>query len=166
MPASSGRRLPGLGQRRRERDSNPRFAPCDKLTRRVKFRFFRNPNHRYKSRHPVPKEGALAIVTERWGRSCGGRGGIVRGKGPQGGITRERSSDRVDERCRSVRQNRVDPMPQWSASSLWKAHRPDRARMSRFSAGDGGEKSPILRGERDISRKAIAQEVGCLKKVR
>ena len=35
--------------------------------------------------------------------------------------------------------------------------RPDRARMSRFSAGDGGEKSPILRGERDISRKAIAQ---------
>ena len=70
---------------------------------------------------------------------------------------RERSSGRVDERCRSVRQNRVDPMPQWSASSLRKANRPDRARTSQLSAGDGGEKSPILRGERDISRKAIAQ---------
>ena len=58
---------------------------CDKLTRRVKFRFFRNPNHRYKSPHPVLLEGALAIVTERWGRSCGGRGGIVRGMGQQGG---------------------------------------------------------------------------------
>ncbi|MDO8398197.1 MAG: hypothetical protein Q7T45_10290, partial [Bradyrhizobium sp.] len=28
---------------------------------------------------------------------------------------------------------------------------------SQLSAGDGGEKSPILRGEREISRKAIAQ---------
>jgi hypothetical protein len=36
--------------------------------------------------HPVPEEGALAIVTERWDRSCGGRNGIVRGKGLQGGI--------------------------------------------------------------------------------
>jgi len=59
---------------------------CDKSTRRVKFRFSRNPKHRYESPHPVPLEGALAIVTERWGRSCGGRGGIVRGMGLQGGI--------------------------------------------------------------------------------
>ena len=36
--------------------------------------------------HPVPGEGALAIVTERWDGSCGGRGGIVREKGLQGGI--------------------------------------------------------------------------------
>jgi hypothetical protein len=70
---------------------------------------------------------------------------------------RERSSGRADERCRSVRQNRVDLTPQWSASSLRKASRPDRARMSQLSAGDGGEKSPILRGEREISRQTIAQ---------
>ena len=31
---------------------------------------------------------------------------------------RERSLERADERCRSVRQKRVDLMPQWSASSL------------------------------------------------
>jgi hypothetical protein len=51
----------------------------------------------------------------------------------------------------------VDLTPQWSASSLRKASRPDRARTSHLSAGDGGEKSPILRGEREISRQAIAQ---------
>jgi hypothetical protein len=39
---------------------------CDKLTRRAKFRWSRRANHFYESRHPVPEEGALAIVTERW----------------------------------------------------------------------------------------------------
>ncbi len=39
---------------------------CDKSTRRVKFRFRRRANQFYDSRHPVPEEGALAIVTERW----------------------------------------------------------------------------------------------------
>ena len=39
---------------------------CDKLTRRAKFPFRRRANHSYESRHPVPEEGALAIVTERW----------------------------------------------------------------------------------------------------
>ena len=88
----------------------------------------------------------------RWTRRHRARNGIAgRDK------LRERSSGRADERCRSVRQNRVDLTPQWLASSLRKASRPDRARMSRLSAGDGGEKSPILRGERDISRQAIAQ---------
>jgi hypothetical protein len=49
-----------------------RFAPillrraCDKSTRRAKFRLTRRANHHYESRHPVPEEGALAIVTERW----------------------------------------------------------------------------------------------------
>jgi hypothetical protein len=51
-----------------------RFAPlslpprltCGKLTRRAEFRFRRRANHFYESRHPVPEEGALAIVTERW----------------------------------------------------------------------------------------------------
>src|SRR5260221_7572347 len=39
---------------------------CDKITRRANFRFRRRANHFYDSRHPVPEEGALAIVTERW----------------------------------------------------------------------------------------------------
>ena len=99
----------------------------------------------------------MAIVTERWDgmrwtRRHRARTGIA-GRDQ----LRERSLGRADERCRSVRQNRVDLTPQRSASSLRKAHRPDRARMSRFSAGDGGEKSPILRGEREISRQTIAQ---------
>jgi hypothetical protein len=41
-------------------------SACDKLTRRAKFSFRRRANRLYDSRHPVPKEGALAIVTERW----------------------------------------------------------------------------------------------------
>ena len=46
----------------------PRRHPtgCDKSTRRAKFRLTRRANHLYDSRHPVPEEGALAIVTERW----------------------------------------------------------------------------------------------------
>jgi hypothetical protein len=41
-----------------------------------------------------PPGGALAIVTERWDGSCGGRGGIVRAMGLQGGfLIRERSQD-------------------------------------------------------------------------
>jgi hypothetical protein len=39
---------------------------CDKSTRRANFPFRRRANHHYDSRHPVPEEGALAIVTERW----------------------------------------------------------------------------------------------------
>jgi hypothetical protein len=38
--------------------TTPLRGACDKLTRRA--------NHLYESRHPVPEEGALAIVTERW----------------------------------------------------------------------------------------------------
>jgi hypothetical protein len=66
--------------------TNSTRPPCDKLTRRVKFRFSRRAKHLYESPHPVLLEGALAIVTERWGRSCGGRGGIVRGMGPAGRV--------------------------------------------------------------------------------
>ena len=50
---------------------------CDKITRRAEFRFRRRANHFLNSEHPVPKEGALAIVTNV-GTGCGGRGGIVR----------------------------------------------------------------------------------------
>jgi hypothetical protein len=44
----------------------PLHRACDELTRRAKFPFRHRANHFYKSRHPVPEEGALAIVTERW----------------------------------------------------------------------------------------------------
>ena len=98
----------------------------------------------------------MAIVTERWDgmrwtRRHRARNGIA-GRDQ----LRERSSGRADGRCRSVRQNRVDLTPQRSASSLRKATARPGADVP-VSVGDGGEKSPILRGERDISRKAIAQ---------
>jgi hypothetical protein len=41
------------------------------------FRFAATPNHPYKSRHPVPPRGALAIVTNV-GAGCGGRGSVGR----------------------------------------------------------------------------------------
>jgi len=40
-------------------------------------RFAATPNHPYKSRHPVPSRGALAIVTNV-GAGCGGRGSVGR----------------------------------------------------------------------------------------
>src|ERR1700675_93835 len=47
-------------------------------------------------------------------------------------------------------------MPQWLASSLSEARKPDRAGVP-VSGRRRRQESPILRGERDISRKAIAQ---------
>jgi hypothetical protein len=125
---------------------------CGKLTRRVKFRFRCRAKHLYDSCHPVPpRKGRWPSSPNvgmglRWTQRHRARDGIAgRDK------LRERSLERADERCRSVRQNRVDLTPQWLASSLRKASRPDRARMSR------GHESPIPRGEREISRQAIAQ---------
>jgi len=40
----------------------------------------------FKLRHPVSKEGALAIVTNV-GTGCGGRGGVVRAMGWQGELS-------------------------------------------------------------------------------
>jgi hypothetical protein len=79
----------------------------------------------------------LAIVTERWD----GMRWTLRHRARDGiagrDKLRERSLGRADERCRGVRQNRVDLTPQWSASSLRKASRPDRARMSRKAIAQG-----------------------------
>src|SRR5260370_37108786 len=47
-------------------------------------------------------------------------------------------------------------MPQWLASSLSEARKHNRARVP-VSGRRRRQESPILRGERDISRKAIAQ---------
>jgi hypothetical protein len=98
----------------------------------------------------------LAIVTERWDgmrwtRRHRARDGIAgRNK------LRERFPGRADERCRGVRQSRVVPMPQWLASSLSEARKPNRAGAP-ISGRRRRQENPILREERDISRKAIAQ---------
>ena len=58
---------------------------CDKMTRRAKFRLTRRANHFYKFARLTRQEGRIAIVTKR-GMGCGGRGGIVRAMGWQGGL--------------------------------------------------------------------------------
>ena len=58
---------------------------CDKITRRAKFRLTRRANHSYKFARLTRQEGRIAIVTKR-GMGCGGRGGIVRAMGWQGGL--------------------------------------------------------------------------------
>ena len=50
----------------------------------------------------------------------------------------------------------MDLTPQWSASSLSEVRKPDRAGVP-VSGRRRGQERPIPRGERDISRKAIAQ---------
>ena len=54
----------------------------------------------------------------------------------------------VDELCRRVRRSRVVLTPGWLASSPWEAN---------ASRGRWWQEAPIHQGERDISRKAIAQ---------
>ena len=58
--------------------------PCPVSTAKI-FRFVTDPNHPYKSRHPVPRRGALAIVTNV-GAGCGGRGSVRRERCSQGGL--------------------------------------------------------------------------------
>src|SRR5439155_26892205 len=58
----------------------PRPAPYAKI-----IRFAATPNHPYNSRHPVPRRGALAIVTNV-GAGCGGRGSVRRERCSQGGL--------------------------------------------------------------------------------
>ena len=136
--------------------SGPTPTGCDKITRRAEFPFHHRANHLQVSSHPVSEEGALAIVTERWDgmrwtRRHRARDGIAgRDK------LRERFRGRADGRCRGVRRSRVVPMPQWSASSLSEARKPNRAGVP-VSARRRRQESPILREERDIGRKAIAQ---------
>jgi hypothetical protein len=58
---------------------------CGKTTRRANFPFRRRANHFYKFARLTRQEGRIAIVTKR-GMGCGGRGGIVRAMGRQGGL--------------------------------------------------------------------------------
>jgi hypothetical protein len=59
------------------------------------IRFAATPNHPYNARHPVPRRGALAIVTNV-GAGCGGRGSVRRERCLQA-VIRERAP-RADER--------------------------------------------------------------------
>jgi hypothetical protein len=49
------------------------------------IRFAAPPNHPYNISHPVPRRGALAIVTDV-GAGCGGRGSVRRERCSQGGL--------------------------------------------------------------------------------
>ena len=131
-------------------------STCGKLARRAKIRFFRRANHLYNYCHPVPLEGrrpslpnvgtGVAVdVTASCARRIAGRDQL-----------RERSLERADERCRSVRQRRVDLTPQCLASSLAEVQRLNRAGVPSSGRRRGHER-PIPRGERVISRRAIAQ---------
>jgi len=107
-------------------------------------------------RHPVPEQGALAIVTGRWDgmrwtRRHRARDGIAgrdklreRSQGaPTSGA--EAYGEVVWFRCLSGRHQ-----------VFRKARRPNRAIVP-VSGRRRRQESPILREERDISRKAIAQ---------
>jgi hypothetical protein len=68
---------------RRRRVSIAYPTECDKLTRRVKFRFADPPNQWLNSGHPVPARGAVARRHER-GTGCGGRDSVGAQKRSQG----------------------------------------------------------------------------------
>src|SRR5450755_1250536 len=98
--------------------SGPPLNGCDKITRRAKFRLTRRANHLYDSRHPVPEEGALAIVTERWDGMWWTRRHRARDGMAERVLSPVSDQQRADERCRSVRRSRVVLTPQRLASSL------------------------------------------------
>ena len=59
------------------------------VLREKRIPFARNPNQSYKSRHPGPQEGRIAIVTNV-GPGCGGRDSARRVMGRAGRVFRER----------------------------------------------------------------------------
>ncbi|MDB5574877.1 MAG: hypothetical protein JWR80_53 [Bradyrhizobium sp.] len=99
----------------------------------------------------------MAIVTERWDGMRWTQRHRKRERIAGRDKLRERSSGRADERGRSVRQKRVDPTPLWLASSLAEALTARPGRGAGFREATEATKALILRGERVISRQAIAQ---------
>src|SRR5438105_1198355 len=69
---------------------------CRALCAKI-FSFRRRANQNYKCRHPVPYEGASAIVTNV-GMGCGGRGSVGRAKASQGGFNAVSDAGAQDER--------------------------------------------------------------------
>jgi hypothetical protein len=91
------------------------------------------------------------------GMGCGGRGGIVRAMGSQGGINSV-SGHRTSRRAvlkRTAKSCGPDASVVGVKSAEGKSARPgaDESAIRRRRR----QESPILRGEREISRKAIAQ---------
>src|ERR1700730_11312530 len=137
---------------------------CDKLTRRAKFRLTRRANHFYKFARLTRQEGRIAIVTKR-GMGCGGRGGIVRAIGTAGRASRPVSGHRACRRAvlkRTVKSCGPGASMVGVKSAEGKSARPgaDEPAIRRRRR----QPSPILRGDHDISRKAIAQGMSdCLR---
>ena len=106
------------------------------------------------SRHPTPQEGRIAIVTDA-GCGCGGRGSVLRAMGSQGGFFESVSGHRhADERCCSVRQNRVVLTPRrWRQVRGVASAQPGLDKTYPLMTV---AKEPGHRGEREISRKTIA----------
>jgi hypothetical protein len=99
------------------------------------FRFTRRANQNYKHRHPVPRRGASAIVTNV-GAGCGGRGSVRRARGSQGGSLRERPTGAQTTGAEAYGKT------VWSwhpllVSSRRRFCRPDRALQNRQFADDG-----------------------------
>jgi hypothetical protein len=104
--------------------------------------------------------GALAIVTNV-GTGCGGRGSVGAWSCWQGGLRFRERTQRADERCCCVRQNRVVLTPQWLVSSLRRPVGPTGRGLALIRRRRR-QTSPILRGDHDISRQTIAQGMsGC-----
>ena len=111
----------------------------------------------YELRHPVPGEGALAIVTERWDGMWWTRQRRARGHGRRAGEIWSPVSGQGAQTNGGVcvRKNRVGLTPQGLASSL---RRPviQPALTVPYSQATVSKK-PDRRGERDIIRRTIAQ---------
>ena len=124
------------------------------------FRLTRHPNQTYNSRHPVPRRGALANVTNV-GAGCGGRGSVGRESVFAGRFFRERATSRrrtalkrlgrnffrqhagrLERMARGScgRQNRVVLAPVAGVKPM-EIVGPDRASIDRQSVGDGGQRN-------------------------
>jgi hypothetical protein len=113
---------------------------CPALRGKI-FRFSSPANQLLLSCRPVPKEGTSAVVTNV-GAGCGGRNSVVA------------RLMRADERRWCVRRSRVVLTPRRWRQVCGRRCRPSRAR---HAAQARVARTPGRPGEREISRKTIAQ---------
>ena len=108
------------------------------------------------SRHPVPEEGALAIVTERWDRERWTRRHRARKRIAGRDKLRERSQNAQTSGAEAYGKTVwIRRLSGWRQVS-WRREVPTGTRVPVFGRRRGHE-SPIPRDEREISRQAIAQ---------
>jgi hypothetical protein len=127
------------------------FLPVQSPSAKI-FRFPFPPNHLYHARHPGPREGRIAIVTDvgcgmRWTRQRLAREGL------QGGFSgiRERRLKHADERCCQRTAKSCGSDAPTLASSFVEACRPYRARTFHIRKTTVA-KEPGHREEHDIRR--------------